>query len=66
MYPVHLEMTHNFAEWLVSLIKTAKWAELDGYDHYELDLLADAIQDVSDGTLHIASAEPDHFQVTAP
>lgn len=65
-YPVHLEMTHDFAEWLVSFIKAARWAELDGYDNYELDELADAVQVVSDGKYDIAGSEPDHFQVTSP
>ncbi len=66
MYPVHLEMTHNFAEWLVSFLEKAKEVELEGYDEYELSLLAGAIQDVSDGMYDIAGSEPDHFQVTSP
>ena len=66
MYPVHLEMTHDFAEWLVSFIEAGREAELEGYDHYELSLLGDAIQDVSDGKFDITGPEPDHFQVTAP
>ncbi len=65
-YPVHLEMTHDFAEWLVSFLIKARETELDGYDDYELSLFADAIQDVSDGKYDIAGSEPDHFQVTSP
>lgn len=58
-YPVHLEMTHNMAEWLASLLR-----EPDGYDVDECEDLADAILLVSDGRYDTAGIHPDHFVVT--
>lgn len=68
-YDVHLEMTHDFAEWLVSLLERAKEEGSSilehGFTADEIDEVVDAIQTVSDGR-YDSAGNWDHFQVTSP
>ena len=61
-YPVHLEMTHDMAEWLEGFLL----AGAKGFDREEVKDLADAISIVSGGRYDSAGTHPHYYQVTSP